>query len=238
MCKIRMSWGSRSSYDKFIDWLVGRSIDWSIDCSRYALMMDCWQESPERRPTFTDLVNRIELLLNPPRYNPSSDKNERSYINIPSHDPIQDYLKPISSPPEDERNRQESAMPNQDGDDHDDTSSLSSHGSEESIEAPKVLQKAGIRVKEASVWSVRELHKVAAVWCWKLFTIRGMNDNYTRKVMHWFAQFTMRLLLFFFYTQGWLSVCFHMFLLFDVVTILCHTWESWFLRSSKFSWYF
>lgn len=116
-------------------------------------MTDCWQESPERRPTFTDLVNRIELLLNPPRHNPSSDKNAGSYVNIPSHDPIQDYLKPISSLPEDERNQQESGVPNQSGDsgNDDDTSSLSSHGSDESIKAPKVLLKAGVGVKEASV---------------------------------------------------------------------------------------
>ncbi|ESO08015.1 hypothetical protein HELRODRAFT_133636, partial [Helobdella robusta] len=30
----------------------------------YQVMMECWQETPERRPTFTDLVNRLEVLLN------------------------------------------------------------------------------------------------------------------------------------------------------------------------------
>lgn len=30
-------------------------------------MADCWQAVAERRPTFPDLVNRLEVLLNPPR---------------------------------------------------------------------------------------------------------------------------------------------------------------------------
>lgn len=34
---------------------------------RYRIMADCWQMVAERRPTFPDLVNRLEVLLNPPR---------------------------------------------------------------------------------------------------------------------------------------------------------------------------
>ena len=61
-------------------------------------MTDCWQELPERRPTFTDLVNRIEVLLNPPRTK-NTDKHsdntkEPTYINVKDEEYIQDYLKP------------------------------------------------------------------------------------------------------------------------------------------------
>jgi len=49
-------------------------------------MTDCWQEIPERRPTFTDLVNRLEMLLNPPKKrataaSPTVD-DEAIYMNM------------------------------------------------------------------------------------------------------------------------------------------------------------
>ncbi|ESO07516.1 hypothetical protein HELRODRAFT_110475 [Helobdella robusta] len=49
----------------------------------YAMMNDCWLEIPERRPTFTDLVNRLEVLLNPPKRRRVSQKedDEPLYIN-------------------------------------------------------------------------------------------------------------------------------------------------------------
>ena len=67
----------------------------SVFC-RYAIMLDCWLEVPERRPTFTDLVNRLELLLNPPKKNRSSKEteDEPTYINVT--DPGHDYLHPVS----------------------------------------------------------------------------------------------------------------------------------------------
>lgn len=58
-------------------------------------MMDCWQALPEARPTFTDLVNRIELLLNPTRPTGEGAEHEPSYLNLVESN-VQDYLKPIS----------------------------------------------------------------------------------------------------------------------------------------------
>lgn len=63
---------------------------------RYDIMMDCWQALPEARPTFTDLVNRIELLLTPSQKRASGDgeTNEPNYLNVEISN--QDYLKPVS----------------------------------------------------------------------------------------------------------------------------------------------
>lgn len=61
-------------------------------------MTDCWLEVPERRPTFTDLVNRLELLLNPPKKNRSVVKEteeEPTYINVADTEG-HDYLHPIN----------------------------------------------------------------------------------------------------------------------------------------------
>ena len=63
----------------------------------YAIMSDCWHEVPERRPTFTDLVNRLELLLNPPKPHPQpSEVEEPTYINVADTE-ARDYLDPINS---------------------------------------------------------------------------------------------------------------------------------------------
>lgn len=62
-------------------------------------MSDCWQEVPERRPTFTDLVNRLELLLNPPKKRQSAvaeTEEEPTYINVADTE-TRDYLHPINS---------------------------------------------------------------------------------------------------------------------------------------------
>ena len=72
-------------------------------------MTDCWNASPELRPTFNDLVNRLEHLLSPPRgagaqggqdgasSSPGGTRSgEPTYINVadaPADN--QDYLKPI-----------------------------------------------------------------------------------------------------------------------------------------------
>ena len=64
---------------------------------RYKIMMDCWDEVPERRPTFADLVNRLELLLNPPKKRNTSQE-ESDYQNV---DDLRkdDYLNPVTGEP-------------------------------------------------------------------------------------------------------------------------------------------
>ena len=63
-------------------------------------MSDCWLEVPERRPTFTDLVNRLELLLNPPQKKHHSgtaeEEEEPTYINVADTE-ARDYLNPVDS---------------------------------------------------------------------------------------------------------------------------------------------
>jgi len=61
-------------------------------------MTDCWHNVPETRPTFTDLVNRLELLLNPPKKNRSvvrEVEDEPTYINVADTEG-HDYLHPIT----------------------------------------------------------------------------------------------------------------------------------------------
>ncbi len=61
-------------------------------------MLDCWDAIPERRPTFADLVNRLELLLNPPkRRDVGANPDEPMYINIKESD-SSEYLNPITPP--------------------------------------------------------------------------------------------------------------------------------------------
>ena len=66
-------------------------------------MLQCWNKIPERRPTFSELVNQIEILLNPSRNQPqqqrsgdASEVEEPSYINVADQDDDGDYLKPTS----------------------------------------------------------------------------------------------------------------------------------------------
>jgi hypothetical protein len=61
---------------------------------RYEIMTDCWNGEPVLRPTFTDLVNRIELVLNPPKKGAAAAK-EPQYLNIDKPAANQDYLEPI-----------------------------------------------------------------------------------------------------------------------------------------------
>ena len=58
-------------------------------------MMDCWEAIPERRPSFTDLVNRLEVLLSPPKRQSglSTPDGEPTYINVTDQE-SQGYLKP------------------------------------------------------------------------------------------------------------------------------------------------
>lgn len=62
-------------------------------------MTDCWNRYPENRPTFADLVNRLELLLNPPKKR-QSNSQEPMYVNFNEFDHAE-YLNPISAPPPD-----------------------------------------------------------------------------------------------------------------------------------------
>jgi len=70
-----------------------------VACCSYAIMSDCWHDVPEQRPTFTDLVNRLELLLNPPKKRQSSvpeTDDEPTYINVADTE-ARDYLHPVDS---------------------------------------------------------------------------------------------------------------------------------------------
>mgnify|MGYP001555864249 CR=1 FL=1 len=63
-------------------------------------MLDCWHEIPERRPMFADLVNRLELLLNPPKKRQPQQEaasGEPMYMNISKSDSAE-YLNPVSPP--------------------------------------------------------------------------------------------------------------------------------------------
>ena len=63
-------------------------------------MTDCWHAEPEIRPSFTDLVNRIELMLNPPPKTPARtstqqpEEGEQIYMNLSRQD-SHDYLHPV-----------------------------------------------------------------------------------------------------------------------------------------------
>ena len=61
-------------------------------------MLDCWNAQPILRPSFTDLVNRIELMLNPTARaaKPAPDEPEQIYMNMSSTD-AQDYLHPVDN---------------------------------------------------------------------------------------------------------------------------------------------
>ena len=68
----------------------------------YKIMLDCWHEIPERCPSFADLVNRLEMLLNPSKKNEPSipeapPANEPMYMNISKTDSVE-YLNPVSPP--------------------------------------------------------------------------------------------------------------------------------------------
>ena len=65
-------------------------------------MTDCWLDVPERRPTFTDLVNRLEVLLNPPKRHQAGTEvvdDEPTYMNT-SDPKSKDYLQPVGSDPD------------------------------------------------------------------------------------------------------------------------------------------
>jgi hypothetical protein len=58
-------------------------------------MIDCWHADPDMRPSFTDLVNRIEVLLNPPKRKVRDENSgEPMYMNIKKTNSIE-YLKPV-----------------------------------------------------------------------------------------------------------------------------------------------
>ena len=60
-------------------------------------MLDCWHTDPEIRPTFIDLVNRIELLLNPPKRRVTEEPTEPMYVNITKSNSTE-YLRPTDTP--------------------------------------------------------------------------------------------------------------------------------------------
>ena len=65
----------------------------------YKIMLDCWHADPDIRPSFIDLVNRIELLLNPPKKRVSNEheQTEPMYVNIHKSNSTE-YLRPSETP--------------------------------------------------------------------------------------------------------------------------------------------
>ncbi len=53
-------------------------------------MYSCWNRNPTLRPTFADLVNRLELIINPA---PQQEDEEPIYMNVTSSDSTE-YLSP------------------------------------------------------------------------------------------------------------------------------------------------
>ncbi len=55
-----------------------------LSCYRYAIMKECWCQDPADRPAFVDLVNRLELIINPTKKTtPSTSYSEEPlYVNI------------------------------------------------------------------------------------------------------------------------------------------------------------
>lgn len=66
----------------------------------YKIMIECWHAEPQTRPSFTDLVNRIEILLYPPGKRPTPSQasdgteGEPLYMNIRKTGST-DYLQPV-----------------------------------------------------------------------------------------------------------------------------------------------
>ena len=57
-------------------------------------MLTCWDENPKTRPSFGDLVNCLELILNPTKaQQPKTEEEEPLYMNIDKSDSIE-YLEP------------------------------------------------------------------------------------------------------------------------------------------------
>ena len=65
------------------------------------IMYRCWMRNPDERPTFADLVNRLELIINPPRPTHGGDtdaplEQEPIYMNVTSSDSA-DPLNPVTT---------------------------------------------------------------------------------------------------------------------------------------------
>lgn len=55
-------------------------------------MLNCWQEFPDDRPTFTDLTLKLEemMMRNNPYFDPNSVDESRDYYHVPSFKSIED----------------------------------------------------------------------------------------------------------------------------------------------------
>ena len=63
---------------------------------RYQVMYSCWVKNPDERPTFADLVNKLELIINPPPRLSEEEEEEPIYMNVTSSDSAE-YLSPVAS---------------------------------------------------------------------------------------------------------------------------------------------
>ena len=59
-------------------------------------MYGCWLKNPGERPTFADLVNKLELIINPPPRPRDEEEEEPIYMNVTSSDSAE-YLSPVTS---------------------------------------------------------------------------------------------------------------------------------------------
>ena len=59
-------------------------------------MYRCWLKNSDERPTFADLVNKLELIINPPPRLSDEEEEEPIYMNVTSSDSAE-YLSPVTS---------------------------------------------------------------------------------------------------------------------------------------------
>jgi len=53
---------------------------------RYELMSECWNEDPSSRPSFSELIDRLEVIMttNVPYCDLDKHDESRSYYNLPA----------------------------------------------------------------------------------------------------------------------------------------------------------
>ena len=53
--------------------------------NRYELMTDCWKEEPHSRPSFYQLIEKLEVIMerDAPYLHLNEDNEDRPYYNVP-----------------------------------------------------------------------------------------------------------------------------------------------------------